>query len=98
LESTIGTPNVLPRNNVAGEDPRVRVTRCDATTAASAPSIQAADIDSNGRRYGKLSADIARLLDKLDEGFDVVSVWRKNRQDKLFTRKIPSMIANRMIS
>src|SRR5437867_8236405 len=43
-------------------------------------------------------ADIARLLDKLDEGFDVVSGWRKNRQDKLITRKIPSMIANRVIS
>ena len=43
-------------------------------------------------------ADIVRLLDKLDEGYDVVSGWRKNRQDKLITRKIPSMIANRMIS
>jgi glycosyltransferase involved in cell wall biosynthesis len=43
-------------------------------------------------------ADIARLLDKLDEGYDVVSGWRKNRQDKVITRKIPSMIANRLIS
>ena len=43
-------------------------------------------------------ADIVRLLEKLDEGYDVVSGWRKNRQDKLITRKIPSMIANRLIS
>jgi glycosyltransferase involved in cell wall biosynthesis len=43
-------------------------------------------------------ADIGRLLEKIDEGYDVVSGWRKNRQDKLFTRKIPSMIANRIIS
>jgi glycosyltransferase involved in cell wall biosynthesis len=43
-------------------------------------------------------ADIVRLLDKLDEGYDVVSGWRKNRQDKLVTRKIPSMLANRLIS
>jgi len=43
-------------------------------------------------------ADIARLLEKLDEGYDVVSGWRKNRQDRLITRKIPSMIANRLIS
>ena len=43
-------------------------------------------------------ADITRLLEKLDEGYDVVSGWRKNRQDKLITRKIPSMIANRLIS
>jgi hypothetical protein len=40
-------------------------------------------------------ADIARLLDKLEEGYDVVSGWRKNRKDKMVTRKIPSMLANR---
>jgi dolichol-phosphate mannosyltransferase len=43
-------------------------------------------------------ADITRLLDKLNEGYDVVSGWRKNRKDKMITRKIPSMIANRLIS
>jgi len=43
-------------------------------------------------------ADIKRLLDKLDKGYDVVSGWRKNRQDKLISRKIPSQIANRVIS
>jgi glycosyltransferase involved in cell wall biosynthesis len=42
--------------------------------------------------------DIKRLLEKLDEGFDVVSGWRQNRQDKLLTRKIPSWIANRIVS
>lgn len=43
-------------------------------------------------------ADIARLIEKLDEGFDVVSGWRKDRKDELFTRLIPSWIANKMIS
>ena len=43
-------------------------------------------------------ADIPALLAKLDEGFDVVSGWRKDRQDKAATRKLPSMIANRLIS
>ena len=43
-------------------------------------------------------ADIPILLAKLDEGFDVVSGWRKDRQDKTATRKIPSQIANRIIS
>jgi glycosyltransferase involved in cell wall biosynthesis len=43
-------------------------------------------------------ADIARLLEKLDEGYDVVSGWRKNRKDPLMTRKIPSMMANWLIS
>jgi glycosyltransferase involved in cell wall biosynthesis len=42
--------------------------------------------------------DIPRLLAKLDEGYDVVSGWRKNRQDAQLSRKLPSMIANRLIS
>ncbi len=41
--------------------------------------------------------DIGRIVDKLEEGFDVVSGWRKNRQDKIVSRKIPSKIANRII-
>lgn len=42
-------------------------------------------------------ADIPRLLQKLDEGFDVVSGWRRDRQDKVATRKLPSWIANWVI-
>jgi len=42
--------------------------------------------------------DIPRLLAKLDEGYDVVSGWRKNRQDARFSRKLPSMLANKLIS
>ncbi len=41
--------------------------------------------------------DIPRLLKKLDEGYDVVSGWRKDRQDDSF-RTIPSRIANRLIA
>ena len=41
--------------------------------------------------------DIPRLLQKLDEGYDLVSGWRKNRQDHAFTRTIPSKVANRII-
>jgi glycosyltransferase involved in cell wall biosynthesis len=43
-------------------------------------------------------ADIGKLLDKLEEGFDVVSGWRKQRQDEFITRLIPSWIANKIIS
>jgi glycosyltransferase involved in cell wall biosynthesis len=43
-------------------------------------------------------ADITRLLDKMAEGYDVVSGWRKNRQDRFLDRKLPSMIANWLIS
>jgi glycosyltransferase involved in cell wall biosynthesis len=41
-------------------------------------------------------ADVGRLLEKLDEGYDVVSGWRKDRQDS-FTRTLPSRIANWLI-
>lgn len=42
--------------------------------------------------------DILRMLEKLDEGYDVVSGWRKDRQDKTLSRKVPSWVANRLIS
>ncbi len=42
--------------------------------------------------------DIPLLLDRIDQGFDVVSGWRKNRQDTFINRKLPSMIANGLIS
>jgi glycosyltransferase involved in cell wall biosynthesis len=43
-------------------------------------------------------ADIAQLLAKLDEGFDVVSGWRKNRQDARLRRNMLSRLANKLIS
>lgn len=43
-------------------------------------------------------ADIPALLEKMAEGYDLVSGWRKNRQDKTITRKLPSKIANRIIN
>src|SRR5438045_1810194 len=100
--STDGSLPIL--RQIAEMDPRVRVValrRNYGQTAAMAAGIDAsrgtvlipmdADLQND-------PADITRLLDKLDEGYDVVSGWRKNRKDKMVTRKIPSMIANRMIS
>jgi glycosyltransferase involved in cell wall biosynthesis len=43
-------------------------------------------------------ADIPRLLETLDQGYDVVSGWRRNRHDALMSRKIPSRIANRLVA
>jgi glycosyltransferase involved in cell wall biosynthesis len=43
-------------------------------------------------------ADIPRLLDKLDEGYDVVSGWRVNRQDAAIRRNLVSRVANAVIS
>ena len=41
--------------------------------------------------------DIPKLLEKIREGYDVVCGWRKNRQDKLWTRRVPSVVANWII-
>ena len=43
-------------------------------------------------------ADIPMLLEKLDEGYDLVSGWRKYRQDTYVTRTLPSNMANKLIS
>lgn len=43
-------------------------------------------------------ADIPRLLAKIAEGYDVVSGWRRHRKDPFLTRRLPSAIANRLIS
>lgn len=43
-------------------------------------------------------ADIPLMIDKINEGYDVVSGWRYNRQDKFLTRTLPSRIANWLIS
>ncbi|HAY45994.1 MAG TPA: glycosyltransferase [Gammaproteobacteria bacterium] len=43
-------------------------------------------------------ADIPLLLQKIDEGFDLVCGWRRDRQDTYWSRKFPSMLANKLIS
>ena len=89
---------------IAASDDRVRVVslrRNYGQTAAMSAGIDAAKGDILIPMDADLQndpADISRLLDKLNEGYDVVSGWRKNRQDKLISRKIPSQIANRIIS
>jgi dolichol-phosphate mannosyltransferase len=100
--STDGSLGILRK--IADLDSRVRVValrRNYGQTAAMAAGIDAArgkvliPMDADLQND---PADIGRLLDKLDEGYDVVSGWRKNRKDKMVTRKIPSMMANRLIS
>ncbi len=100
--STDGSLTVL--RDLAQRDKRVRVValkRNYGQTAAMSAGIDAALGDVLIPMDADLQndpADIVRLLEKLDEGYDVVSGWRKNRQDKALTRKFPSMIANRLIS
>lgn len=42
--------------------------------------------------------DIPSLIRKINEGYDIVSGWREKRQDPFLSRRLPSIIANRMIS
>ncbi len=89
---------------IAATDPRVRVvkfTKNFGQTHAMAAGIDLcrgevivtmdADLQND-------PADIPRLLEELDKGYHCVSGWRERRQDKLLTRKIPSMAANWMMS
>lgn len=89
---------------IAASDDRVRVIslrRNYGQTAAMSAGIDVAKGEILIPMDADLQndpADIKRLLEKLDEGYDVVSGWRKNRQDKMISRKIPSQIANKIIS
>ena len=89
---------------IAGNDPRVKVIRFRRNfgqTAAMAAGFNAASGRVVVPMDGDLQndpADIPLLLAKIDEGYDVVSGWRKERQDAFINRKLPSMIANGIIS
>ena len=100
--STDASPLELDR--LAADDDRVRVIRfvrnygqTAALTAgirhAAHPIIITLDADLQND-----PADIPAMLAKLDEGYDVVCGWRKDRQDAKWTRNVPSAIANRLIS
>jgi glycosyltransferase involved in cell wall biosynthesis len=88
----------------AASDRRVRVIafrRNYGQTAAMAAGINAARGDVLIPMDADLQndpADIKLLLAKLDEGYDVVSGWRKDRRDALLTRTLPSKLANELIS
>ena len=70
-------------------------------TAAIAAGVEHAQgeiivtMDGDGQNDPK---DIPRLLEKLEEGYDVASGWRKNRKDPFLNKRFPSAVANRLIS
>ncbi len=88
----------------AGDDRRVRIVcfrRNFGQTAAMAAGFDFAEGEVIITLDGDLQndpAEIPRMLAKLDEGYDLVAGWRKNRQDRAISRKLPSFIANRIIS
>ena len=80
----------------------IRLSRNYGQTLALAAGIKKATGDIIVTIDGDLEndpKDIPNLLKKLDEGYDIVSGWRKDRwQGQFFTRRLPSYIANRVIS
>lgn len=100
--SSDGSTKVL--EDAHQKDPTIRVvrfTRNFGQTAALAAGFDYA----HGRVIVTMDADlqndpadIPKLLAKLNEGFDVVSGWRVDRKDKMWTRRLPSVVANKMIS
>jgi glycosyltransferase involved in cell wall biosynthesis len=85
-------------------DPRVTVLRLRRNfgqTAALSAGFDIATGDVICPMDGDLQNDpreIPLLLAKIDEGYDVVSGWRKDRKDKWLTRRVPSWAANKLIS
>jgi glycosyltransferase involved in cell wall biosynthesis len=89
-------------SRIAAEDPRlklVQLRRNYGQTAAMAAGFDHAGGEVIVPMDGDLQndpSDIAALLEKIDEGYDVVSGWRRDRQDG-FTRRLPSRFANWLI-
>src|SRR5258708_29642074 len=100
--SSDGTAEALTA--IARRDPRVRLTplaRNYGQTAALAAGFDAASGDVIVAMDGDLQhapEQIPKLLAKLNEGYDIVSGWRSNRVDGLWTRRLPSKIANWMMA
>ncbi len=101
--STDGTRAKL--NAIQGRDPAhvrvIRLARNSGQTAALTAALDQARgeilVPIDGDRQND-PADIPRLLEQIDAGYDVVSGWRKRRHDALVTRKVPSWLANRLVA
>ncbi|MCA8951275.1 MAG: glycosyltransferase family 2 protein [Planctomycetes bacterium] len=97
-----GTRDVL--RSIAASDARVRLVmfrRNYGQTAAMAAGFRSCRGGIVVSMDGDLQndpADIHRLVARLEDGFDVVCGWRKNRQDRALTRLLPSLIANFLIA
>ena len=100
--STDGSAAVLDK--LAADDPRLKVIhfrRNAGQTAAMMAGFEYARGDIIVPMDADLQndpQDIPRLLEKLDEGYDVCSGWRQDRQDHALRRNFPSRVANWLIS
>lgn len=100
--STDNSFNIL--KEAALKNPNIKVLRLRKNYGQTAALLAAMDY-STGDVIVPLDADlqndpndIPKLLNLIEEGYDLVSGWRKNRQDRTLDRKFPSIIANKIIS
>jgi glycosyltransferase involved in cell wall biosynthesis len=91
-------------NELADQDERFRVIHFRRNFGQTAAMMAGFDfakgqvlipIDGDGQND---PADIGKMLELLEQGYDVVSGWRKDRQDNFIRRNLPSILANRLIS
>jgi Glycosyl transferase family 2 len=89
---------------LAGADPRVRVIKFRRNFGQT-PAMVAGIDHARGAVLITMDADLQNdpadiplLVRSIDEGCDLVAGWRHNRQDKMISRKLPSVIANRLIA
>jgi glycosyltransferase involved in cell wall biosynthesis len=100
--STDGSTELL--NDLAASNVRIKVihfVRNYGQTAALKAGFKHASFDLIVTLDGDMQndpSDIPNMVKKLDEGWDVVTGWRKDRKDAFVTRTLPSKIANRLIS
>ena len=100
--STDGSADVL--DELAAGDERIRVVHFKRNFGQTAAMMAGLDFASGDiiipidADLQNDPADIPRLLERLDQGYDVVSGWRKDRKDDTLRRNLPSWIANRIIS
>ena len=93
----------LLSENVSGDE-RVKIIRFRKNfgqTAAMAAGFHYASGDIVATVDGDLQndpAEIPKMIAKLEEGYDLVAGWRKDRKDPIISRKLPSMLANKLIS
>jgi glycosyltransferase involved in cell wall biosynthesis/uncharacterized membrane protein YbhN (UPF0104 family) len=91
-------------DDLASEDPRVKIARFRRNfgqTAAMNAGLHLASgevIITLDADLQNDPADIPMMLDKLCDGFDLVHGWRQDRQDKLLSRRLPSIVANWIIA
>jgi glycosyltransferase involved in cell wall biosynthesis len=91
-------------DSIVAKDKRIRVIhfrRNFGQTAAMQAGFDYAEGEIIVPMDGDLQndpEDIGKMIDKLNEGYDVVSGWRKNRKDKAFRKVFVSKVANRVIS